>query len=105
MTERGRPEKWNQQLQLFSVSQCALRKGNACHLAVIRLQPLQPLPVVKLEGTLRMQDYRPQIAKIYKIDSMNPHIPVIITILKFGGTELTADIPHIYSFITCLHPM
>ena len=72
MTERGRPEKWNQQLQLFSVSQCALRKGNACHLAVIRLQPLQPLPVVKLEGTLRMQDYRPQIAKIYKIDSMNP---------------------------------
>ena len=30
---------------------------------------------------------------------MNPHIPVIITILKFGGTELTADIPHIYSFV------
>ena len=26
-------------------------KGNACHLAVLRLQPLQPLPMVNLEET------------------------------------------------------
>lgn len=50
-----------------------LEKGECtCHLAVIRLEPLQPLPVMNLEETLRMQDYRPQTAKIYKIDSKSP---------------------------------
>lgn len=50
-----------------------LEKGEyTCHLAVIRLEPLQPLPVMNLEETLRMQDYRPQTAKIYKIDSKSP---------------------------------
>ena len=39
MTKRGRPEEWNQQLQPFNMSQWTLRKGNACHLEVIGLQP------------------------------------------------------------------
>ena len=34
---------------------------------ILKLQPLQPLPIVNLEETLRMQDYRPQLAKVYKI--------------------------------------
>ena len=46
-------------------SQCALRKGYAMPLAVLRLQPLYPLPVVNLEETLRKQDDRPPLAKIY----------------------------------------
>ena len=46
-------------------------KGNACHLAVLRLQPLQPLPMVNLEETEK-QDYRPQLDKINKLDLMNP---------------------------------
>ena len=51
MTKKERPETWNERLQPFSVSQRALRKGNACHLAFIQLQPLQLLPMVNLEET------------------------------------------------------
>ena len=56
LTKRRSPEKWNQRLQPFNVRQWAPRKGNTCHLAGIRLQPL---PVVNLEEILRIQDYRP----------------------------------------------
>ena len=52
-------------------SQCALRKGYAMPLAVLRLQPLQPLPMVNLEET-EEADYRPQLDKINKLDLMNP---------------------------------
>ena len=51
MTKKGTPEEWNQRLQPFNVSQWAQRKGNTCHLAVIRLWPLQPLPTVNPKET------------------------------------------------------
>ena len=56
MTKRGRPEKWNQQLQTSSMSWWALRKENTCHLVAIRLQQL---PMVNPEETLRTWDHRP----------------------------------------------
>ena len=50
----------------FQGESAALSKGNTCYQAVIRLQPLQPLPMVNLEETLRTQNYRTQLAKGYK---------------------------------------
>lgn len=51
-------------MQPFNGASVPWRKGYAI-LAVLRLQPLYPLPVVNLEETLRKQDDRPQLAKIY----------------------------------------
>ena len=70
--QEGRPERRSQRLQPFHGSQGALGKGNACLLAVLRWQPLQLLPVVNLKETLRKQNDRPQVAKMYKIGFNEP---------------------------------
>ena len=62
MAKRGRPEEWNQQLQPFNMKPVKPEGGNACHLAVIRLHPI---PMVKSEENLKMQNYRLQMAEVH----------------------------------------
>ena len=64
--QEGEPWAVESAVAAFQCESAALSKGNTCYQASIRPQPLQPLPMVNLEETLRTQDYRPQLAKGYK---------------------------------------
>ena len=62
--EEGKAWDMESAIATLQCESAGLRKRNACHLGFIQLQPLQPLPVVNPEETLRIQGDRPRLAKV-----------------------------------------